>query len=150
MDIISYRSHLILENTICYSSHLIRRGHYLDIIWDLLKLQTQKGKVAGQDLSLYFVFFHSGTEVVPLFWHFDHSCYPWWFGFGPWNNLLENKELHLTWSPFEWSDNHCNLVQDELWKSRQRRSKNFWTTTSSMYTTSLTRESSSSSQSSLS
>ena len=43
---------------------------------DLLKLQTQKGKVAGQDLSLYFVFFHSGTEVVPLFWHFDHSCYP--------------------------------------------------------------------------
>ena len=37
---------------------------------DLLKLQTQKGKVAGQDLSLYFVFFHSGTEVVPLFWHF--------------------------------------------------------------------------------
>ena len=49
---------------------------------DLLKLQTQKGKVVGQDLSLYFMSFHSGTEVFASALHLTTLVIPDDFGSG--------------------------------------------------------------------
>ena len=49
---------------------------------DLQQLQTQKGKVVGQDLSLYFVFFHSGTEVFASALHLTTLVIPDDFGPG--------------------------------------------------------------------
>ena len=49
---------------------------------DLQQLQTQKGKAAGQDLSLTFAFFIPVWKDLPLFFKLTTVHMPDDFGFG--------------------------------------------------------------------